>query len=729
MGSLRLFLRLLPGVLLCLHVAGCAPEPEATPGPTTGESVSKSPPPSVNLRSLAPDVAKSELEELIERIEGLKDPGNKSWPGLGFYGASGQVTQIHLRAEFGYSCDCCTSFVCSQVADDDIAFFGSFESLEVLTAPKSALRGHGLAALRDLKHLRTLDLSLSPIQDDTLVHLANLPSLETLRLDDTNINGQGLRHLVDLPSLSRLSILGCRLSADGWQALGSLTQLRHLEVVATEIDGQDQHLRHLANLQNLVTLETGNYASKLTEELAEWDRLLHFVGDLPYLRRISHYSQQWLTLAGLRHFKDAPPLESIGSTVRIVPEPEDPTTAPSPRETLQRFDALKSLQVYVDCSASADPSNRRVEICNMDSLESLTVRMPEQGAECYLHDLPNLRELTLLCSSQSLYDSRGTRDPADPHFERVRLEKLPRLRSLLMPIPREFIAQDVATQPEPDPEGTREKKRPGLHATLYGLLTESVARDLASIDGLVRLELNPQLGSAPAALEAFREHPTFCELGMRFNDSPRDWIQQISTLHETLKVLELPSQDLFPHQDKPDLPLDTETLAPLARMTNLETLRIRNVVDPDGEPLTWVSDLPLLVDFRLLHYDLERFHIRFTNERAIWSMGSPGRIGTVEVSQWPQTSTNVILDSRFDPCNIAIRGEVNHYVIRDIPHATFLKLDTEKVETVRLAGDLSELTKVRDHHRKTEWIVAPAASIPPSLQLPRQTPRILNRGG
>lgn len=729
MGSLRLFVRLFQGILLCLLIAGCTPEPEATPRPTTGESVSESPLPTVTSRSLAPAEAKLELEALVKRIEGLRN--RQSCGGVGFQSRlPDRITSINLRAEFAYSCGCCTEDVCSEVTDQDIAYFGSFEALEVLKAPKSALQGHGLRALGKLKHLREIDLSWSPVCDDALVHLANLSSLETLELNATEINGEGLRHLANLPHLTRLSLLSCRLSRKGWAALGSLRRLKHLSVVAATIDGDDHHLRHLANLQRLETLRTGTYYHgsnavgcstpvSIPHETVEADRLFRWIGELPNLKEVlSHRSIKSATLEGLRHFTNTPALESLDYNLRIVPETSGAGESPSAREILARFDALKSLSIYVDCSDSTAESNRVVDLGDMDSLESLSVQMPEQGAECYLHDLPNLRTITLATSRQSFYDSRGTHDPSDPCFERVRFENLPRLKSLSMPIPSEFAAQDVATKPEPDPEGTREKKRPGLHATLYGLLTESVARDLASIDGLVRLDLNPQLGSAPTALEAFREHPTLCELGMRFNDSPGDWIERISALHEMLRVLELPSKDLDPHHDKSDLPLNTQTLAPLAKMTKLETLRIGNVVDPDGEPLAWVSDLPHLVDFRLWHYDMERFHIRFTNDRAAWYMGSPGKIGTVKISQWPQASTNVILDSSFNPCSIDIDGEVDHYVIRDIPHATLLRLDPKGTETVQFDGDLASLTQIQFYRRRAKWILTPTANVPPSLQLP-----------
>ncbi len=177
MGRPPLSLRVLLGTLVCLMPAGCSPQPDATAVPVPSESppVSNAAPPAVKVRALAPPEAKLELEGLVKRIESLVD--RQSCGGLGFQSRlPDRITSINLRAEFAYGCGCCTEDVCSEVTDQDIAYFGSFEALEVLKTPKSALQGHGLKALGKLKHLREIDLSWSPVCDDALIHLANLSS-------------------------------------------------------------------------------------------------------------------------------------------------------------------------------------------------------------------------------------------------------------------------------------------------------------------------------------------------------------------------------------------------------------------------------------------------------------------------------------------------------------------------------------------------------------------------
>ena len=708
--------------LVVVVVAGCSSEPEAT----RISLPSQPSPPVVETRILPPAEAKVELEGLLKRLEGLFDRPSYT---LGFQTNSlGQVTSINLQAEFTYSCDCCTEYLCSEVTDDDIAFFGGFDALEVLEMPKSAVRGHGLKAIGDLKHLRVLDLSWSPVGDDALVHLADLSSLETLDLKATEITGEGLRHLAGLPVLSRISLLHCQLSAEGWAALGSLTQLKHLEVMVTKADGDEQHVRHLANLRHLETLKTdarsyrpnpksAAYPMSVRHEPAEADQLLRWIGSLPNLREVSLSVDGHATQETLRRFPESPQLESMNVGVEIVPETDALDDGPSSHEILDRFDALKALGVYVDCSASAAETERVVEVCHMDALESLSVLMPESGAECYLHDLPNLRRLTIGSTRHGFYESCKTREAIAPCFGRVRLETLPRLQSVTMPIPDELVVENVATEPDMAPKGRSASGRPGLHCTLYGVLTESVARSLASLADLVRLDLNPQLGSDPEALDAFRGHPALSELGIRINDAPREWVERISGLRETLQVLELPSAKLRPYQDDSYLPVDGEAIAPLAKLKNLNTLRLENVIDSEGEPISWVSELPCLEYFRLEGYDIGRLSIRLAYDRACWSIG-PGRIGTFELSHWPETSTDVNLHGGGRPA-IFVGGEVDHYVIRDLPHATCLGLSTKETETVRLEGDLTSLEKIQDPYRQADWILAPAAKIPRLKRVPR----------
>ena len=92
----------------------------------------------------------------------------KAVGGLGYTldKSSNRVTKINLRAEFDLGCGCCGENVCSEVTDQDLLCFGCFDALEVLKIPNAALKGDGLIAIRDLKSLRELDLSLNPVDDD-----------------------------------------------------------------------------------------------------------------------------------------------------------------------------------------------------------------------------------------------------------------------------------------------------------------------------------------------------------------------------------------------------------------------------------------------------------------------------------------------------------------------------------------------------------------------------------
>jgi hypothetical protein len=254
------------------------------------------------------------------------------------------------------------------------------------------------------------------------------------------------------------------------------------------------------------------------------------------------------------------------------------------------------------------------------------------------------------------------------------------------------------------------------------VLTQEVAQALSSIDALTRLDLFARGDSPPEALAAFRSHPAFSELGLRTDDSPQAWMESISTLRDTLQVLELPPRLLAARDDQAGLPLDAETLAPLARMKNLTKLRLDKVIDPGGEPISWVSDLPSLERLELIDHDIGRFHLRLSCSAANWYLGD-GRIDTLEISQWPETSRTVNLvdtwsrsvDARKEGrvvCGVDVWGDVTHYVFRDMPHVSLIKLKGEDTETVRLEGDLSQLEEIRDEYRDSRWIIAPTARVP-----------------
>ncbi len=725
------FLWLTSVLMACGGIAGCTTERHPRPASATSSPSSEpSPVPSVSR-----DEAITRLDRLVARIRDLRrGETQRVAPGLGYTmvdGSSNRVAEITLRAEFTIGCDCCYYDVSSEVTDEDIAWFGCFDDLEVLKIPNAALKGPGLAAIGRLKNLRELDLSMNPLQDKALEHLAGLENLKSLALDATEIRGEGLRHLAGLPRLERLSVQNCRLSPAGWAALGTLTQLKHLHFTAAKIpeDPDDRHLNRLAQLRSLesVSLDTYAYRSsdggsstsiRMEHEPLEADRVFLELARLPKLVAISFAGILGRpTPKGLDNFPNPAPLESLGSTLILFPDEVATPADPSAGSILERFAHLRSLRVHVDCSQLSADSPGRVQIGNMDSLESLTVSAPEREIDCFVHDLPNLRWLRI---GPSLALARRAKEMPEPSFHQVRLENLPRLESLDMAIPRDLVVRNVGALRPADGTG-QAPNGAGVHCNLYGRFTDDVARQLASIAGLKRLDLLPHHESAPRALRAFRHHPTFSEIGVRIEDAPRLWIESIAGLRETLHKLELPPHSLGQSESDRRALLDAETLAPLARMVELRELRLDDVVDPVGEPVSWVSDLPHLERFVLARHDIGRLHVRLPCA-AHWTLNR-GYIHTLEISEWPESSHEIDLDGSFkrfrmakeEPGQIAcwldVWGHVRHYVFRDMPHVTLINLKGVNAKTITLEGDLSALTKIRDACMHAELFVAPGAKV------------------
>jgi hypothetical protein len=88
----------------------------------------------------------------------------------------------------------------------------------------------GLAHLKGLNHLWTLNLSDLPVTDAGLAAVNELPELMSLYLSNTKVQGHGLAQLKSLPRLSILCLDGSAMTEDGLKALSGATSLRILSL-------------------------------------------------------------------------------------------------------------------------------------------------------------------------------------------------------------------------------------------------------------------------------------------------------------------------------------------------------------------------------------------------------------------------------------------------------------------------------------------------------------------
>jgi hypothetical protein len=110
----------------------------------------------------------------------------------------------------------------------------------------------GLAHLRELKHLRILDLFNTPTTDTGLRHIVPLTGLRTLNLAGTEISDSGLQSLKSFEALEELHLGWCNIGDDALPGLEGLPCLRVLDLRATRVT--DAGLLHLSRIPTLEIL-------------------------------------------------------------------------------------------------------------------------------------------------------------------------------------------------------------------------------------------------------------------------------------------------------------------------------------------------------------------------------------------------------------------------------------------------------------------------------------------
>jgi len=88
----------------------------------------------------------------------------------------------------------------------------------------------GLAAIKDWKKLKHLNLHGTKVSDTTLEHIANITTLESLNVGSAMITDVGIERLVSLPNLKELTMGGNELGDAGLQALRQIPGLTYLDL-------------------------------------------------------------------------------------------------------------------------------------------------------------------------------------------------------------------------------------------------------------------------------------------------------------------------------------------------------------------------------------------------------------------------------------------------------------------------------------------------------------------
>ncbi len=126
------------------------------------------------------------------------------------------------------------SLVESSVVDDDLRLIANLPKLTTLSLARDAhpsrLTDEGLAHLKKLPELKTLDLSHSQITNGGLQNLRRFPKLFRVSLSDTQVSDDGLRHLAGLSELFELYLYRTKVTGTGFRHLTNCTKLEQLDL-------------------------------------------------------------------------------------------------------------------------------------------------------------------------------------------------------------------------------------------------------------------------------------------------------------------------------------------------------------------------------------------------------------------------------------------------------------------------------------------------------------------
>ena len=164
-----------------------------------------------------------------------------------------------------------------------------------------------LAPLKQLKHLRSLEIKCDEIDAAALASLADLSQVQSLKLSILTVTDATLAGLKDLTQLRALEFYGEDVSDDGLASLEKLTRLESLRMDVPSLT--DAGLGHLANLTelrelNLILVGPAHGIPRVSDKA-----LAHF-RRMTKLRRL-HIKGMNLEGDGLKHLRDMDDLEYV----------------------------------------------------------------------------------------------------------------------------------------------------------------------------------------------------------------------------------------------------------------------------------------------------------------------------------------------------------------------------------------------------------------------------------
>ncbi len=292
------------------------------------------------------------------------------------------------------------------VADDDevLQVVAGLSQLQSLALADLNSTSQSLEPLPALKHLHSLDLQGSGIDDDAMVHIGRIRSLSFLRLPTGSFTGSGFLHLHGHPNLRTLELAPTMRQKDKPLSEIDLRGLPQLESLRIDKKALRVHLEDLPKLQELPTPPVMGPFSEFSsfynaEPYLGADHLV--LRDMPALRTVSLVGEQLKTLQvaglpGLREFRVFPVatpyglalLRSNGQHQRAPYKP-----VPDVMAAIGRMMSLQSLELPAVILADEDMA--AIGRCqNLQRLVLASAEISDHGMS-HLSRVTELRELNL----------------------------------------------------------------------------------------------------------------------------------------------------------------------------------------------------------------------------------------------------------------------------------------------------------------------------------------------
>ncbi|MBS2005212.1 MAG: protein kinase [Cyanobacteria bacterium SZAS LIN-5] len=140
--------------------------------------------------------------------------------------------------------------------DETMRVIADIKSLEEVQCGRNdKITATGYAYLKELPHLRILDVMQNPIDVSRAKAISQLPGVEVLNFERTSIDDDGLKEICNMRNLQDLQLVNCeKITGSGLKSITRLSNLRNLKLERV-FQLSDQDFAVIGNLPKLRSLD------------------------------------------------------------------------------------------------------------------------------------------------------------------------------------------------------------------------------------------------------------------------------------------------------------------------------------------------------------------------------------------------------------------------------------------------------------------------------------------